>query len=249
MAAIRVVDALLACTILPRTSLACRLTGHCPERPPLWELASILNPIGLTGPKPRHTSNLLRSIIPDQGTLVIITMSVILISFLLLLAQQVVLNGSFLAIMGYVSGEWTLVEDAPEKYFEAPANWDPRRRYKKGDLIMHPGFGGGRVYKASTNNPEGRPFDLCLRVVHNVFRNELGHASTSRVISTCTLIEMSFICAIVGTLISYWFLDYATGALCIALLANLIACYGIVSVGMMDYEELANVANEIRPLN
>jgi hypothetical protein len=61
---------------------------------------------------------------------------------------------------------------------------------------------------------------------------------------------MAFICVIVGTLISYFtFLDYATGGLCIALLANLIACYGTVSVGMMDYEELANVANEIRPLN
>ena len=55
---------------------------------------------------------------------------------------------------------------------------------------------------------------------------------------------------IVGKLIRYFtFLDYATGGLCIALLANLIACYGTLSVGMMDYEELANVANEIRPLN
>jgi hypothetical protein len=173
-------------------------------------------------------------------------LSVILITFALLLAQQVVLNGSFLAIMGYVSGEWTLVEDPPQKYFEAPAIWDPRRRYKKGDLIVHSGFRGG-VYRASTNNPEGRPFDLCLRVTRDVFRRELGHPSTSRVISICTKVEISFICVIEGLIVCYWLLDYATGALFTALLANLFACYGLVTVGMMDYGELADMANEMRP--
>ena len=246
VAGIRIVDGLLACTVLPRTLLACRLTGHCPERPALWELSSILNPIGLTGPLPTRASSMLRSVIPDRGSLVIIMLSVGIITALLLLAQVVVLNGAYLAIMGYVSGEWTLVEDTPQSHFEAPANWDPRRRYKKGDLIIHPGFGGG-VYRAATNNPEGRPFDLCLRATHDVFRSELGHSSTSRVIAIATKVQISFISVIFGMLLYYWLMGYATDALFTALLANMIACYGLATVGMMNYGDLATVANEIRP--
>lgn len=176
----------------------------------------------------------------------IIMLSVIIITSLLLLAQAVVLNGSYLAIMGYISGEWTLVQDPPQ-YFEAPANWDPKRRYKKGDLIVHPGFGGGAVYRANTNNPEGRPFDLCLRATHDVFSSELGHASTSRVIAIATMVQMVFVGFIVCVLLCYWLMDYSTGGLWTALLANIVACAGLATVGMTDYEELDNVANEIRP--
>ena len=188
---------------------------------------------------------MLRSINPDRGSLVIIMLSVVIITSLLLLAQAVVLNGSFYAIMGYVSGEWTLVENPPQ-YFEAPAAWDPKRRYKKGDLIVHSGFGGG-VYRASTNNPEGRPFDLCLRATHDFFRSELGHSSTSRIIAFATKVQMAFTSVIFCLIVWYWLRDYNTGALWTAFMANLIACYGLVTVGLMDYKELATVANEIQP--
>jgi hypothetical protein len=191
---------------------------------------------------------MLHSVIPDRVSLVIIMVSVILITSLLLLAQAVVLNGSYLAIMGYISGEWTLIQDPPQ-YFEAPANWDPKRRYKKGDLILVHSrlLGAGRVYRAATNNPEGRPFDLCLRATHYLFCNELGHASTSRVICISTKIQMAFVAVVFCMLVCYWLMDYGTGALLTALLANLIACYGLATVGMMDYGELETVANEIRP--
>jgi hypothetical protein len=128
-------DGISACTVLPQTVLACHLTGHCPEQPALWQLSSILHTIGLTGPIAIH------SVIPDRGSMIIVMISVVFITALFLLAQIVTLNGSFLAIMGYVSGEWTLVEDPPHD-LEAPADSDPRRRYKNVYLIVHPGFGG-----------------------------------------------------------------------------------------------------------
>ena len=46
----QILDGISACTVLPQMVLACHLTGHCPEQPALWELSSILHPIGLTGP-------------------------------------------------------------------------------------------------------------------------------------------------------------------------------------------------------
>jgi hypothetical protein len=186
-----------------------------------------------------------RSVAPDQGSMLIIMISVVFITALFLLAQIVTLNGSYLAIMGYVSGEWTLVEDPPQD-FEAPANWDPRRRYKKGDLIVHPGFGGG-VYRASSNNPEGRPFDLCLRATHDLFRCEMGHSSTSQVIVVATKVHMVFISLIMFMIVCYKLMDYAVGALVTALLSNLIASYGLMTVGLTNHRELAAVANEIKP--
>lgn len=245
VAAIRILDGILACTVWPRTVLACRLTGHCPERPSLWEISSILNPIGLTGPQPTHLSNMFGSVAPDRGSMFIVTISVVLITALFLLAQIVTLNGSYLAIMGYVTGEWTLVENPPQD-FEAPANWDPRRRYKKGDLIVHPGFGGG-VYQASSNNPEGRPFDLCLRATHDLFRSEMGHSSTSQVIVVATKIHVVFIGLIMFMIVSYKLMDFAVGALMTALLANLTASYGLMTVGLTDHRELVAVADEIKP--
>ena len=205
-----------------------------------------MNPIGLTGPQPTHLSSMFRSVAPDRGSMFIITISVVSITALFLLAQIVTLNRSYLTIMGYVSGEWTLVENPPQD-FEAPANWDPRRRYKKGDLIVHPGFGGG-VYRASSNNPEGRPFDLCLRATHDLFRSEMGHSSTSHVIVVATKIHMVFIILIVFMIVIYKIMDYDVGALTTALLANLIASYGLMTVGLTDHRELAAVAHEIEQI-
>jgi hypothetical protein len=119
----QILDGISACTVLPQMALACHLTEHCPEQPALWELSSILHPIGLTGTIAIH------SVIPDRRSMIIIMISVVFIMALFLLAQIFTLNGSFLAIMGYVSGEWTLVEDPPHN-LEALADSDPRRSYK-----------------------------------------------------------------------------------------------------------------------
>ena len=62
--------------------------------------------------------------------MIIVMISLVFIMVLFVLAQIGTFNGSFLAIMGYVSGEWTLVEDPPHD-LEAPTDLDPRRCYKK----------------------------------------------------------------------------------------------------------------------
>jgi hypothetical protein len=53
------------------------------------------------------------------------------------------------------------------------------------DLIVQnfPGFGGQLIYKAASNSPDGRPFDLYLRATCDLFRNELGHPAASNVIT------------------------------------------------------------------
>mmetsp|Transcript_4242 Transcript_4242/g.6077 ORF Transcript_4242/g.6077 Transcript_4242/m.6077 type:complete len:161 (+) Transcript_4242:522-1004(+) len=151
--------------------------------------------------------------------------------------------------MGYISGEWTAVDQSAASFRgeNQPAQWDPRRRYKKGDLILQssPGFGSQTVYKATSNSPEGQPFDLYLRAAHDFFRNELGHPGTSRIIYMVSKAHLAFISLVSLCVGWYVWKDYNYTALTMVLVANLVASYGIVNVGRMNYLELATIGNEM----
>ena len=199
---LRMIDAVIICAVLPRTGYVCRATGHCPSTPTFHELSRIIFPhdtSGLFRPDSGYKS-MFDFINPDKGSAFITILSIFVVSFVLLMAQLVTVNRSYLAIMGHLAGEWKLVDS---KGKEATSQWDPRRRYKKGDLItysysgLHPS-----VYMATTNSPEGRPFDLFLRATHELFQYELGHQSTSGVIAILVVGHIVFM-SIIFMLISF----------------------------------------------
>ena len=109
-------------------------------------------------------------------------------------------------------------------------------------MYSYPGFRQS-VYMATTNSPEGRPFDLFLRATHDLFRHELGHPVTSRIVSTVVKIHSVFI----GIVVVYFIVmgDYTEKSFTTMLFANIVACYGTLQIGMMEYEELEDVAAEI----
>jgi hypothetical protein len=156
--------------------------------------------------------------------------------------------------MGYITGGWTLIDTKKDSSFSSvganPSQWDPRRRYKKGDMIVANRpliFGGGQaIYKATSNSPEGRPFDIFLRATHDLFRNELGHPSTSMVLSTAIQGFLLFIGvnAILALLTAVFWGSYSNGLLT-TLVANLLACYGALNVGLTDHTELQQLSQEI----
>lgn len=279
---------------------------------------------------------------PDRLSMIMIFLSVLIVSILGLAIQAITLDRSYLATMGYIAGEWTLVRtnitnnnnknsknssrartDNSNNKFDnnnnnasgdsssnnnnsTPSQWDPRRRYKKGDLIVQnhsnvtnffisvlPSFitssslltsifyyfsssnySGGNssssssnhhhhhhssnnntpttkaatyYYKANSNSPEGRPFDLYLRVAHDLFRNELGHVSTSGVVMMCIRVHIIFIAMIFGLMMwnSYWGYGINNLALFTALIANLLSCYGNSHVGLVDRNEIMRLKSEI----
>lgn len=186
----------------------------------------------------------------DRPTTILALLSVVIVTTHLLSTQLVTLNKSYLAIMGYISGEWKLVDDpsSVKKYgASAPSPWDPRRRYKKGDLISHnvPGFRRNSIYMATSNSPEGRPFDLFLRASHDLFRHELGHPTTSRVIAAACRTQLLFVWMLTVVVAYYRVAGYALSALLSILFANIIAFYGLMHVGLLDHSELKAVAKEI----
>jgi hypothetical protein len=236
----------ICCALLPRTFYVCRVTGHCPENHTLGELKKILYPAAVSGLYRDDGShgNMFQWINPDRGSAIVTILSVIFITMLVLFSQLVTLNKSYLAIMGHLAGEWKLVDG---KANIGPASqWDPRRRYKKGDLIVH-SFAGfsSSVYMATTNSPEGRPFDLFLRATHDLFRHELGHQSTSTVTVMAAKVHLAFVGAIMMVLMSYVYMDYADTALLTALFANVFACFGMLYLGLTDYDEFEDIASEI----
>lgn len=247
---LRIVDALFCCIILPRTVYVCRASGHCTARPSLAELTQVLYPAGVTGVDrddgPYESK--FYSINEDRGSMIMAVLSVIFLTCFMLLAQLVTLNKSYLAIMGHLAGEWKLVEKCDGN--SVASQWDPRRRYKKGDTIVYSYLGFRKsVYMATTNSPEGRPFDLLLRATHYLFRHELGHASTSRIIEKMARIHCAFMLFNVVVIIYYMFMDYTIISLFITLFSNLLGCYGILSTGMIDYEEIEELAQEINNAN
>ena len=145
-----------------------------------------------------------------------------------------------------------------------PADWVPRKRYKKGDIVSYEGV----LYKATTNNPEGKPYDFFLWLTHKIFRNELGHPATSRVIAFVSTIQFGLVSfLIVAILLTQLFaptgqsrsnFSYSYGSegvspmaastidcLLWTLAANLVAVYGTVSVAIPNYSELSALAKEI----
>ena len=184
---LRTLENIFVAVVLPWSGYACRATGHCQEGFQLWQLSTILFPVGITSAL-RADAALGNDVDmqADYFAAILIALSVVIISTILFVAQAITLNGSYLAITGYICGEWTPVDPQTEptlKNGSAHASqWDPKRRYKKGDLVVVNRtlwFPRQAYYRATSNSPEGTPFDIFLQLTNELFRNELGHPSTS----------------------------------------------------------------------
>jgi hypothetical protein len=192
---IRIIENVLLCAILPQTEVVCRMTEHCEAGPLLWGASGVT---GISGS--RYTRGSFDALMKDPFTT---RTSVLLVAFLsafLLLAQMTVMNRTYLAIMGYICGEWRLVrEDSGNdkgffgKYSASPPlrrtsnstimQWDPKRRYQKGDRIAFDYC----IYEAMSNSPEGPPFDTYMRAAHDLYNEELGHRSSSWILSSISM--------------------------------------------------------------
>ena len=220
---------------------------------------------------------------PDVPSAYMIGISVVVVTLSLLLAQAATLNRSHLGITGYLAGGWVDVDpnastktnnntntnnisnnnksNNKKSSSSQPAEWVPRKRYKKGDTVSYE----RTVYRATTNSPEGQPYDLYLRATHNLFRNELGHPATSRVVAFVSTVQFGLISCLILMILAYqlllgsgYYYGYAYGSeyqqqqqrenttcLLWTLAANLVAVYGTVSVAVPNYSEFDRLAEDI----
>jgi hypothetical protein len=194
----------------------------------------------------------------------------------LLIAQMTIMNRTYLAIMGYISGEWELVTDTGDDAEDEPISqsrfrpkawlydifgigskptqsystrrsnstlmqWDPKRRYQKGDRIAY----DDSVYMAVSNSPEGPPFDPFLRAAHDLFCDELGHPKSSNMMPC-----LSVACMVLAiTLASAFFIWQSCGwyykPLLLCLGASLIGGYAVTHATERSLYGMRKIANEI----
>ncbi len=248
VALIRVLEGIFICTILPRMGSTCRYTGHCQEGLSFTELARILYPVGIR--TPLRTDSFYKSessfAMAEVGAVVLTVVSVLISTVSILLAQATTLNRSYLGTMGYIAGGWAVVDPSdPCLVGASPAAWDPRRRYKKEDLIVQNVFRKPTIYKATSNLPEGRPLDFCLRATHALFRDEFGHPATSTVIACCSAAQLAMVMTTMVLILGCMILGYGYGGLFWTLGANLIGSYGILWTVRPQYRELEGLAKQI----
>jgi len=211
---------------------------------------------------------------PNATSTFFIGISVVVVTLSLLLAQAATLNRSHLGITGYLAGGWIAdhrsrasdtnkkttstpnsnksnsnsKKSAPESSpYKQPHEWVPRKRYKRGDLVTF----DQTVYRATTNNPEACPYDIYLRATHIMFRNELGHPATSRVVAFVSTVQFGLISSLILMTLVYQLVlggnqtGENTACLLWTLAANLVAVYGTVSVAVPNYSEFDRLAADI----
>ncbi|KAL9190779.1 hypothetical protein ACHAXT_000485 [Thalassiosira profunda] len=119
--------------------------------------------------------------------------------------------------------------------------WDPKRRYQKGDRIAY----DDGVYEAVSNSPEGPPFDPFLRAAHDLFSDELGHPSSSNMMPClsmgCIVLASMLFSALLFWKNAGW--NYHPLLFCLA--ASLIGGYAISHATERSIHGMRKIASEI----
>jgi len=90
---------------------------------------------------------------------------------------------------------------------------------------------------------------MYLRASYEMYRNELGHVSTSKIIRTASYVHTFYLLLIGMLIVLYSHLGYSYGALVVTFVACFVSWSGLVNIGMVDYGELCDIAKEIsRPV-
>ena len=297
VAVVRIVENILLCAILPQTEIVCRISGHCESGPLLW------GPSGVTGISGRRfgkgasflTTSYDALLGDDFCTRLVITTTVV-ITAVLLIAQMTVSDRTYLAILGYISGEWELVPESSSSDdgdgnggggggddsggFSSAAGlgrlrplswaadvlglgsgsssssrlsqsssrrpgsmmqWDPKRRYRKGDRIAYE----DSVYEAASNSPEGPPFDPFLRAAHDLFSDELGHPSASHMLPCLSMGCLVLASMLLSALLIWRNAGWYFQPLLLCLFSSLLAGYAITHSTERAEYRLERLASEI----
>jgi len=101
--------------------------------------------------------------------------------------------------------------------------WDPKRRYRKGDRIAYE----DSVYEAASNSPEGPPFDPFLRAAHDLFSDELGHPSASHMLPCLSMGCLVLASMLLSALLIWRNAGWYFQPLLLCLFSSLLAGYAI----------------------
>jgi len=194
-----------------------------------------------------------------------------IVTLVLCLGQIVVLDRSKLSALSYSEGVggggyYLTLADHTNHGVTNGESANPT----SGRVANHPSLGGNRRYgRGVGNNPAAAPptksthssfppnggnsvfadvfhlLDVAIKSGIGTFQFELGHPSTSSVMSFASKLHVwHVLVSSVGTGL-YYHLGYDYTGMGLALLGNLVAAYAVTHIGLLDYEELHTLGMEV----
>ena len=218
---LRVIEYLILCVVLPRSEYICKVSGHCPVNPLLSETghASLIGAKGT-----RAYENLMFD--HFQGFL--ITFTVFISTFFILLSQIIITDKSALALKSY-----------SQQMPQVSKKSSMRKSGNKNDF--------GMDYGTNTNRgllSEIRTLKTKLeRKGLELLSNELGALSTSHILSVCARFHMIYTTIIIAVWIYYAAVMNGEDWFCFILIYAALA--SAVEVGYLEKNALAKISGEI----
>lgn len=248
VALLRIIENVILCVILPQTEYACKATGHCYKDTTLFELNSVPGMIGAT------SRSMYDGLVKDWVSIMIVGISVVLVTTLILLAQAVALDKSFLALKSYVyfdsinGGTSKGMDGSNTSGSSSGSTKKGGKRYSSGNDNKNDfSFFGTREpmsWKRSTLKYLHELSNHVYETGVSMFTNELGALSSSRILAVCSHIHVLFSLF----LIVVWILYSLFGKNCYALVLTFIAVFnsaGAMEIGLVEFDELESIAKEI----
>eukprot|EP00592_Proboscia_alata_P000440 CAMPEP_0194369980 /NCGR_PEP_ID=MMETSP0174-20130528/18355_1 /TAXON_ID=216777 /ORGANISM="Proboscia alata, Strain PI-D3" /LENGTH=801 /DNA_ID=CAMNT_0039147253 /DNA_START=141 /DNA_END=2546 /DNA_ORIENTATION=- len=262
---IRILENIFVTAICPQTAFACQVSGHCEREPVIWDRWGS----GLENNDKLHS--MFDSIAIDTCARMGLVFSVSIVTLVLCLGQIVVLDRSKLSALSYSEGVggggyYLTLADHTNHGVTNGESANPT----SGRVANHPSLGGNRRYgRGVGNNPAAAPptksthssfppnggnsvfadvfhlLDVAIKSGIGTFQFELGHPSTSSVMSFASKLHVwHVLVSSVGTGL-YYHLGYDYTGMGLALLGNLVAAYAVTHIGLLDYEELHTLGMEV----
>lgn len=230
---LRVIEYVIVCALLPRTEYVCKVTGHCTIETMVFESGT---PTAVDARGYRMFENL----VCDQFLGFIVVSSVLFSTSVILISQVITLDKSYLALKGYVNNhESTLIGSASKK--------SGRKSSTHAESISFD-FPIDYSYRRNQNQSRGivNTLQRWKKSGYELFSNELGALTTSRILSICANAHLAFSLFVTIAWLIFILLGrdwYALVLVYIALFAS------ALEIGFLDRHAMGNIAREINAAN
>jgi len=224
---LRIIENIFLCAIIPNTEFACIATGHCDPNPYPWDLPGFMG-VANTRYKPGgHPRTMFEDVAHDRVMCIILGFTVAIVTAAILISQVATLDRTCLAISGYLSQDTSTKSDKGGRS-------GGRHKDRRNDTDP---FSSLDKQKASRG--------FYSKLMWRIFRGELGHPSTSAIVSYACLCLFGWLFFLLLVLIVYLSSGRDISAVLFIIAAVWKATKSTVNVGNLDHIKLNRLATEI----
>lgn len=218
----RVVENVFLCAWLPVTELSCIVSGICEPGSRIWKR------IDAPGIGIKADISMFGFIEKHYLLNVAIGFTAAFITIILLVSQVVTLDKAYLSILGHLNGE-------DNEYMESHMRRTSAYKKNRNENFI----------QGKGNNFEKGFAEFYLKLMSDIFSNEIGAQSTSRIISF--FIDLNFCLSIItfALCVVCFYLDVKCLSMMMLLFANIYSGLGILRIGLLNHRRLTEVAEEI----